>query len=434
MLLAGYTQKLERIERGVLSMYKNLKMKRLGSLILTLIILAGMMMPTNAVAAKENDYPIVLVNGFAGWGRDEALGFKYFGGLYDLQKVMTDAGYKTFTGTVAPFSSNWDRTCELYAYIKGGTVDYGEAHSAKYGHARYGRTFPGVYPSWGDTTDTQINKIHLVAHSMGAQTSRMLVQLLKEGSVEEQSSTSENLSPLFEGGKSWVISVTTLAGSNNGTTLADQGSLMELAKSMFTSAAALAGTGKELLYDFKLDQWGLKRNPGESFASYEERVFNSSLWKDTKDFSTWDLSTQGALEQNTWVKSHPDVYYFSWAVCSTKESILTGYSIPKATATKLYLYPFAYIMGSYTRNEQGSPIIDKKWFPSDGVVNTYSQAGPILGCSDEIIKYNGVAEKGKWNFMGQLSNMDHLGVVGNLRDMRYFYLDLATQLSSLSDN
>ena len=37
---------------------------------------------------------------------------------------------------------------ELYYYIKGGTVDYGAAHAAKYGHERYGKTYEGVYKDW----------------------------------------------------------------------------------------------------------------------------------------------------------------------------------------------------------------------------------------------------------------------------------------------
>jgi hypothetical protein len=31
-------------------------------------------------------------------------------------------------------------------YIKGGRVDYGQAHAEKYGHDRYGRTYTGVMP------------------------------------------------------------------------------------------------------------------------------------------------------------------------------------------------------------------------------------------------------------------------------------------------
>ena len=39
-------------------------------------------------------------------------------------------------------------TEEFFYQIKGGTVDYGKEHSARHGHARFGRTFPGLYPAW----------------------------------------------------------------------------------------------------------------------------------------------------------------------------------------------------------------------------------------------------------------------------------------------
>lgn len=81
-----------------------------------------------------------------GWGREELLGFKYWGGLEDLQDTLNRAGYRTYTGVAGPLASNWDRACELYAYLKGGTVDYGQTHAAAHGHERYGRHFPGLYP------------------------------------------------------------------------------------------------------------------------------------------------------------------------------------------------------------------------------------------------------------------------------------------------
>jgi triacylglycerol lipase len=174
-------------------MRKNSVSMGLGVCFLVIVMMMTFVSPIAALAeSNTNNYPIVLINGFAGWGRDEVLGYKYWGGFEDLEQVMTKSGYKTYTATVSPFSSNWDRACELYAYIKGGTVDYGAAHSSKYGHARYGRTYPGLYPNWGITVNNKINKVHLVGHSMGGQTARTLVQLLEKGSQEEKNATTDN--------------------------------------------------------------------------------------------------------------------------------------------------------------------------------------------------------------------------------------------------
>ena len=403
------------------------------ALCLTAVLLLGFVDPGVAYAATQtkNDYPVVLVHGFAGWGRDEVLGYKYWGGFTDLEKLMTNAGQKTYTAAVGPFSSNWDRACELYAYIMGGTVDYGAAHSAKEGHARFGKTYPGVYQNWGKTVNGKINKVHLVGHSMGGQTARMLVQLLEQGSAAERAATAAaSLSPLFAGGHSWVRSVTTIATPNDGTTLADQTKLVSFAKTVCTSVFALAGVTSGSLYDFKLDQWGLKMNAGESFSSYSNRVWNSAIWSNSKDFSTWDLSTDGAKELNSWVKAQPGVYYFSWATCATYKAPIISNHLPNINMT-IFFQPVALVLGSYTRNVSNRPKIDKSWFPNDGVVNTISQNGPKLGSTDIIVNYNGTPQAGKWNYMGLLDKTDHINSVGQFRNMDSFYKVLAVQLGAL---
>src|SRR5699024_75581 len=109
-----------------------------------------------------NDYPIILVHGLAGWGDGEMFGIHYWGGENDVPSFLNDNGHETYTATVGPISSNWDRAIELYYYIKGGTVDYGAAHAEEHGHDRYGRTFEGIYPDWDGE-----NLIHLIGHKIG---------------------------------------------------------------------------------------------------------------------------------------------------------------------------------------------------------------------------------------------------------------------------
>ncbi|NFT06007.1 lipase [Clostridium botulinum] len=379
------------------------------------------------VIEEGNKYPIVLVHGFLGFGRDELLGYKYWGGLVDVQESLRDQGYKTYTATVGPVSSNWDRACELYAYIVGGTVDYGEAHSKKYGHERYGRTFEGLYKDVSDA-----NKIHLIGHSMGGQTVRTLTQLLSEGSEEEKNYNQENISPLFMGGKHWVRSVTTISTPNDGTTLSD----LIPAKELISKSIGVLGSinGKDnlsnCLYDFKLDQFGLKKQPGESYISYANRVKDSNIWSETKDIGPYDLSTYGAKELNKWVKAQPDVYYFSWVTKATKKLLITGYAVPQIGPMNPAFYPSATLMGNYTRSYRG-PVIDEDWFDNDGVVNSISQEGPRFGSNDVIKKFNGQPKVGQWNVMPTLINTDHMDIVGTFGDVEDWYIDYAEQLSNL---
>jgi triacylglycerol esterase/lipase EstA (alpha/beta hydrolase family) len=159
----------------------------------------------------------VLVHGFLGFAEHGPAGLNYWGGRLDLAEELRTRGYQAFAVAVGPVSSNWDRACELYAAIRGGRVDYGRAHARAAGHQRFGRVCPGLLPEWGET-----RRVHLVGHSMGGLTSRVLVQLLEEGDEAERAATPpEELSPLFAGGhageRAWVRSVTTLASPHDGT-------------------------------------------------------------------------------------------------------------------------------------------------------------------------------------------------------------------------
>ena len=171
-------------------------------------------------ALAANNDPVILVHGFAGFGRNELLGYKYWGGLDDLQEQLK-ARYTNqlvATAVVGPFSSNWDRAVELFYQIKGGCVDYGALHSSANGHYERpesyyhdGRTcYAGLYPAWDAG-----HPVHLISHSMGGQTARMLVQMLAANGAPGNPS----LFP-YAVAASWIKSVTTIATPNDGTTLA----------------------------------------------------------------------------------------------------------------------------------------------------------------------------------------------------------------------
>jgi triacylglycerol lipase len=380
----------------------------------------------------SNDYPIVLVHGLTGWGRDEMGGFKYWGGLKDVEFHLNQGGHRTYTASVGPVSSNWDRAVELYYYIKGGTVDYGAAHAAEHGHDRFGRTYPGIYSEWGPS-----RKIHLVGHSMGGQTSRMLVELLKDGSQKERDYAKLHpeveLSPLFKGGKSWVHSVTSIATPHNGSTYADDGNLVPLIKQMVYHSGSVSGSNPEtFIYDFKLDQWGLKRKSGESFWVYAERVFNSSIWK-SSDISLNDLTTYGGASLNEWVDTHKDVYYFSYTGNATYKGPLTGFSLPMLTMSPLMTQSSLFI-GSYTRTSP-EPAIDKSWWPNDGLVSVVSSQYPF---GHESKPFDGEIRKGQWNHFPVQDGWDHLDYTGvtsgdrlGLTDIYSFYNRIAANLHSL---
>jgi triacylglycerol lipase len=385
-------------------------------------------------ARRANDYPIILVHGLLGFGRDELFGFKYWGGFADLEEELRKAGYETYTAAVGPVSSGWDRACELYACIKGGRVDYGVAHSMEFGHDRYGRTYPGLYPEWGevDPATGKVRKVHIIGHSLGGPTGRALIQLLEQGAPVP----GQGDHPLFRGGKSWVCSLTTISSPHDGTTLAYRYDWNQsLIKPAFTFLISISSSSPDLYYDFKLDQWGLCRSPGEDFSSYRDRVVHSDIWVRSKDTAYWDGCPEGAMELNGWVRAQPSVYYFSWATEATYLDPLSGTQVPEIGVPG-HMASIARFIGSYSREDETDLPIDSSWWQNDGIVNTNSMDGPTLGSTDRIQQFSGTPVAGQWNYMGLLESVDHLDIIGIPtadNDLKRWYLSLADLLASLPE-
>ncbi|MBD1372553.1 lipase [Hazenella sp. IB182357] len=404
-------------------------------------VAVGSLMITNTRASAEstetlnekNDSPIVLVHGLSGWGRDEMFGYKYWGGLRDIESDLKNDGKTVFSAAVGPLSSNWDRAVELYAQIKGGRVDYGEAHSKEHNHARFGRTYEGFYPEWGeiDPNTGKENKVHFIGHSMGGQTIRVLDQLIESGYKEERDMTPANeLSPLFANeDRGLVHSITTITTPHDGSPYVYAvDNMVPFVQQMVALAASVTGRKDEPHYDFKMDQWGLKREAGESLVSYINRVKNSSLWKMSKDTGEWDLSPEGAKELNDWVKARPDVYYFSVSASNTYRGFL-GYHLPRPTMNPALLNS-SYYIGRYKQSgNNGLVNVTSSWWENDGIVPVASMDAPQ---SERVVSFNGTARAGMWNHLETLNRYDHLDVVGHgLSDMRSWYRNLSDQLSSL---
>ncbi|MGM9988195.1 MAG: esterase/lipase family protein [Bacillaceae bacterium] len=416
------------------------QLKVFKSMIVAILLISGMfmnVMPKKAAAAQGNEYPIILVHGLAGWGRDEAVGIKYWGGVKDLEAYLNNLGHKTYTATVGPVSSNYDRAVELYYNIKGGKVDYGAAHSAEHKHNRYGKTYKGLYPEWDEN-----NPVHLVGHSMGGLTIRGLTDLLKEGSKQEQnyvaSHPATDISPLFTGDHNWIQSNTSIGTPHNGSQFADDESKASaLIKEIVLNVAKIAGVNpNSFVYDFKLDQWGLKRQTGETFTTYLNRVMNSSIWS-SKDISLTDLSTPGASDNNKWMNTFSDVYYFSYTAQTTYQNLLTKHHLPSILTNPIMLYSSNF-MGSFTRQDSVlGPIIDPTWWANDGLVSVVSAKHPTNHPSTSYTNDRS-PQPGIWNEYPVMNNWDHMDYMG-LDALSYgtsfniqpFYKNLAETLHKL---
>jgi triacylglycerol lipase len=48
------------------------------------------------------------------------------------------------------------RACQVFYQLKGGTVQFGEAHSRKHGHASTGATHAGAHTQWSSAAPVHL--------------------------------------------------------------------------------------------------------------------------------------------------------------------------------------------------------------------------------------------------------------------------------------
>ena len=435
------------------------KSKKFLCLLLALVMAGSLLLLPAAAANTQSGatrYPTVYVHGLMGWGEHDQIysAVPYWGLSTDLMPYMTSKGYESYAASVGPLSSAWDRACELYAQLTGTTVDYGAAHAAEYGHARYGATYDKpLFAGWSAS-----KKINLVGHSFGGATIRLFLDILADGSAEEQAAAKAagtEVSPFFEGGKAdWVYSLTTLAAPHNGTTFLECcGNMAQFAAESSTAMAKLLGISDfKGVYDFQLEQFGFYRKDGETVLEALDRVLHSDFLSHNDNVFR-DLTIDRALELNDDIEIQPNVYYFSYAGDKTRQSTLTGERTSAVDMTPLFV-PFANQMcGYYDQTTAGGFRIDKSWAPNDGLVNTVSALYPTDSAGRCLTKsgktgyvqqdgYSNVGyQPGVWNVM-PVRHYDHGNFIAgmpvpdlasqSIPALRQFYLGLMDNLSHVT--
>lgn len=331
----------------------------------------------------RTNHTYVFVHGLSGWGHYDFVNklFPYWGMKNgSLIKTLNKAGFAAVDASVAPQGSAWDRACELYAQLSGTVTDYGAEHSARCGHARFGRDFSRnpLINQWDDE-----HKINLLGHSFGGVTVRLLAHLMAEGSQAERDATNpDDLSPLFAGGHaSWIYSVTTLAAPHNGTSayhIPDE------------------NPGEKTRMQKAMDKHNAPKDDGR--ADYDNAAF--------------DMHVQNAGEINRWLSTLGGAYYFSFA-CRATVPDEEGNQIPEEEIMESLFQRSSRRMGAFEGTSPDGVVFGKEWQENDGLVNTVSAKSPDFAPRKDFSWDDGTAERGVWLVM-PVYHGDHMSLQGGL--------------------
>ena len=346
----------------------------------------------------------IFVHGLSGWGSyDRVYRRMPYWGMRggDLMPFLRAHGFDCCAASVAPTGSAWDRACELYAQLTGTRVDYGEAHSRRCRHARFGRDFSGcpLIPEWNADT-----RLVLLGHSFGGTTVRLFAELLANGDPEERRTASPGtLSPLFVGGAGErVHSVVTLASPMNGTTAYDM-----FRDPCFDPAGIRVPLRSRILA--RMMSRGTREKPDG---------------RDESDNANADMHLDRAAAINARIATLPYIRYIS-VPCSFTDPQPDGTHRPRRGIEPLFTARSTQI-GAYAGRTEGGMEVDESWHENDGLVNTVSASVPAGAPWKPLDREN--LEPGLWNVYPTV-NGDHMWLQGGLlhrHDIRSFYLDLLT--------
>ena len=391
-----------------------------------------------------NNYPTFMLHGFVGWGSHDGANnlVPYFGCFTGkLQDYLTTKGYEVYTPSLSGWQSAWDRACEFWAQLNGGTVDYGKVHSEKYGHARYGRTYDKpLLPDWHKTPEHE--KINIIGHSFGGPTVLVIEHLLTEGSKAEREGTPEDeLSDLFKGGKGdWLHSVTTLSGVLNGSNFASWLHTMGviLVDDVVLTLVTMLGESKfNDFFDANMDQWGVMRDPKLVEKQHLRNPF--AAWKEIRRYDKnpnldsigHEMQVESMFLMNSMMSMDKDAYHFARRACASEPKNEDRHKMSEHAGI------IAKIAGAVTCNWRGLNLETVPQYQynhktdmyNDGLVTVNGQSAPLdkpFTTWEEGMEI----EKGIWYNM-PVEKKDHLSWMGVGEDKETYRAYMEQMLDTL---
>ena len=419
--------------------------KKIVSVLLALSLVFSLAIP--AFAAEDNaqltwsdltqqDYPFVFVHGMGGWGAYEtAAPMPYWGGMNfeglkmsfgdtNIVDILNENGLEVYEASVGPFSSAWDRACELYAQLTGTVVDYGEAHSRAHNHDRYGYSYEGnalMGENWDLTTP-----INIMGHSFGGPTVRLFASLMYYGDSEEVAATGEDTSPLFTGGHDVIHSCTTFSSPNDGTPIADflVGLKLIALISFFGNVLGVLFGDEMSMWHLRFGHFGLTAKQDEERAQFS--LANIVNFYNADDNCGYDMTIDGAKKLNEKIKLVPTTYYYSYTAIATEENLV---GMQKLNTPSIFSFACLVLSASEGKTIDGVEMT-KEWAMSDGIVPYASAKCPMKDIDtarsySEAVENGEEIEPGRWYMMDPLMDFQHasyMGTVGWPTSVEDFYV------------
>ncbi|CAK4082092.1 unnamed protein product [Aphanomyces euteiches] len=350
--------------------------------------------------------PVVLIHGIFGWGLKSPL-FNLFP-CYWPRDEIAEINPNHIIVQVGKVSSDHDRACEAFYQLYGGRVDYGETHSCKYGHHRYGSTYAAAHPKW---SEVEAHPVHLLGHSFGGTTALELYQMI----CRDFFGVGSNYK--------WVKSITTVASPLTGSTLGSAlgaeadtpvpvlsgAHLLAIKVGTFWKASTTFLPILKHIFDYQLDQWkgiaswDVLYSTRSSILMSQDNALYSSLpsfrikknkelihmdklhlfsivttAKDQHHAPMWETAGLVTLlyvlscRRQLWpVRIVRAGAWVALAVFMWKKMLLMDYTKARAT-----LWAIMWVMRRYVYSKTEHGLDHKIWVHNDGVVNTYSQVYP----------------------------------------------------------
>ncbi|KAJ7492409.1 alpha/beta-hydrolase [Mycena latifolia] len=384
--------------------------------------------------------PLVIVQGFLGstgkwlWGNFEQY----------LNHDLSTTPRRTIFVSVGPVSSLHDRACELYYALLGGTVDYGEEHSATHKHARYGRNIGlGQYPQWSPS-----HPLHFLGHSIGASTIIKLQALIKQGHFGPTAHSKMLFSAVYILGER-PDAAPAVKPLSFGSIVGKGVHLLSFISPLLPRAFDVHGDCRSLTYR------------DISFPSLLKQLWKSD-WAESDDAAPFDVTFQAADERESNGEGDLDseTFYQSHVAC-----MLEAHTPSMRHITSPLMYILSRLVGAFDYSTLQPPpsffhqensdccipdtasSMGEEYWANDGVVPIFSQwhpfpcyrtrcqhFAPVAAGDDGLRKV--VPSPGIW-YVNQEEDTNHLSIVplwtGTSRQQQ-FWVKLGRWLLAVESN